>query len=145
MKTAAFRGILFTVIILTLVTCVSFPKTRFTIEELSGTQWVNNEYPESSSSHEAQITTDGKVRFYSSFFPNEQGWIGKLTITESWYDKKGDLWFKGTWKMEDTTPIDYWLSKISKSGTVWETCSSGAGYPVELNPVEYNNFIYYRQ
>ena len=145
MKTVAFRGIHFAVIILMLVTCASSPKTRFSIDEVAGTKWFNEEYPPSSGTDLAEITTDGMMKFYSSLLTNEPPWIGKFTIIENWYDEKGDLWFKSTWENKDVGPIAYFLCKISKSGTVWESCWSASGYPSELSPIEGEYSIYYRK
>lgn len=84
------------------------------------------------------------LKFYGSLFPNEQPYIGEFTITESWYDDEGDLWFKNTWGNKDLGGIEYFLNKISKSGTVWEGCWNGTSYPTEISPIEGECFVYYR-
>lgn len=145
MKIAVYRGILFAVTSFVLVTCVSTPKTKFAIEDLAGTTWFNEEYAPSSGSDKATITADGMMKFYSSMIAAEPPWIEKYTITESWYDNKGDLWFKNIWEEMDTGDKFYVLSRISKSGTVWEGCWRGSDYPTELSPIEGTYFIYFRQ
>ena len=132
------------VAILALATCMSTPRAKFSIEELSGTKWFNNEYPPSSGWDRAEITTDGIMKMHSSVISGT-AWTEKYTITESWHSKNGDLWFKNTWEEADTGEKYFVLSKISKSGTVWEFCSSGSGYPAELSPLEGDYTIYYRQ
>lgn len=85
------------------------------------------------------------MNFYSLTIPDEPPYRNKYTIAESWYDKKGDLWFKSAWVDPDTGEKWYLLAKINKSGTVWEGCWRGSGYPTELSALEGTYFIYNRQ
>jgi hypothetical protein len=129
--------------VVALAACVSTPKERFAIEEIAGTTWINTEYK--ACCGRAEITTAGMMNFYSLTMPDEPPYRNQYTITENWCDKKGDLWFKSAWVDPDTGEKWYLLSKINKSGTVWEGCWRGSGYPTELSVLEGTLFIYYRQ
>ena len=130
--------------ILALAICMTAPRAKFAIADLAGTKWFNNEYPPSSGWDRAEITTDGIMKMYSSVVSGNP-WTEKYTITESWHDRNGDLWFKNTWDEAGTGGKYFVLNKISKSGAVWEFCVSGSGYPAELSPLEGDYTIYYRE
>jgi hypothetical protein len=88
---------------------------------------------------------DGTCELYKKDTDTEPAWIWKYTVTDSWHDRKGNLWVKSTFVTEETGFSGYILSKYSKDGTAWENVWSAADYPAEMSPIAGTHSILYRQ
>jgi hypothetical protein len=145
MKAKYIRALLFTLLSISAIGCISTKRQYFTIDDLAGTTWVNTEYK--SQWVKIIVTNSSTMGLYGSSAAEKPEWIDKYEITDSWY-KGADLWFK--YKCSAHAEVEsnlnyYGLSRISKNGTVWENCRRGSGYPTALDPLEGELWIHYRQ
>ena len=121
--------------------CVTFSRRDFTIEELAGTTWINEEY---LSNVKVVVTHDNKWETYFSMSAEEPTWVETYEITDTWY-RGGDLWFRYTSVEKVSNKKWFGLSRISEAGSVWESCFRGSGYPTALDPLEGGLSIYFRK
>ncbi len=119
-------------------------------EELYGT-WLNSEYYVSGDTPWPPVKIiykpNGTFDYYEDV-GDQIHWWGTYTITDSWNDAEGNIWFKLTWKVPAISEvINYQLCKISNSGNVMERTNFNLDYPPEINPnsYRYGYWIYYRQ
>ncbi|MEE9580732.1 MAG: hypothetical protein V3V74_05410 [Nitrosomonadaceae bacterium] len=70
-----------------------------------------------------------------------------FTIVEKWSDSKGNVWYKTFNRGNAAIGIEFWITKISNTGTVYESVSNVGEFPTkdELNIDNFNYVIYYRQ
>ncbi len=133
------------VVILIFATIVLFAGKKVTIDVIYGT-WVNSEYNETGKDAKWIINPDGTYKAYRSEKDTDPAWTGNYTVTDSWHDRKGNLWIKRTF---DTVFLEDWigyeLSKYSNSGKVWEAVWQSSGYPTEISPLGGTYAIRYRQ
>jgi hypothetical protein len=133
------------VVILIFATIVLFAGKKVTKDVIYGT-WVNSEYNETGKEAKWIINPDGTYEAYLSEKDTEPIWTGHFTITDSWHDRKGNLWVKSTFDDDDDADIIVSeLSKYSKDGTIWESVRSEGDYPTELSPIVGTHSILYRQ
>jgi hypothetical protein len=135
---------LISVIILLLATFVLFAGKKISIDETYG-KWVNSDYNEKGQMAKTINNPDGTCELYKKDTDTEPAWIWKYTVTDSWHDRKGNLWVKSTFVTEETGFSGYILSKYSKDGTAWENVWSAADYPAEMSPIAGTHSILYRQ
>jgi len=133
---------LLSVIILLLVFSLSFAGDKITIEDTYGT-WINSDYNEVYKPAKSIYHSDGTYELYSKVTDTKPAVTGKNTITDSWYDKEGNLLIKNIWVEVGST--GYGIIKCSDSGKVREYVWSGADYPDEVSPIAGNYWIQYRQ
>ncbi len=133
------------VVILIFATFVLSAGKKISIEETYGT-WINSEYNEKGIEALVVMTSDGKIARYNSEKDTDPLWTGNYTVTDSWYDRKGNLWIKRTFDSDTHDDfIGYELSKYSNSGKVWEAVWQSSGYPTEMSPIAGTYEIRYRQ
>ncbi len=140
MKTRA----LILVVILIFATIVLFAGKKISIEETYGT-WVNSDYNEKGQWAKIIINPDGTYALYNKDTDTEPAWPGKYTVTDSWHDRKGNLWVKSTFVNDIDYASAYILEKISKDGLTMEWVWSMADYPTEMSPIGGTHAIRYRQ
>ena len=74
---------------------------------------------------------------------------GKLTfiIVEKWSDSKGNVWYKTFKRYNAAILNEFWITKISNNGTVYESVYNVGEFPTkdELNVDHFNYLIYYHQ
>jgi hypothetical protein len=106
---------------------------------LSGT-WVIKEKVGALSRDMQKIIVDptGILLFYPPKRDTKPSRIGYLTITETWTDSEGVIWYKGIYG------INYVLGFINESKNTWGWCRHRHAYPIEWNASE-GHYIYYRQ
>ena len=139
-------------VILVFASCVSTQTANLTIEDLVGT-WINEEYAEIGVSYSAKevVSSDGVLKTYDKLTDTKQRNAYKLAIDESWYDEKGDIWFKCVWERigataeVDTIDFYYSLNRLSNSGTVWECCWKASDYPTELSQLAGGFTVHFQQ
>ena len=132
------------VIIFLVVISVLFAGKKISIEETYGT-WVNSDYNEKGQWAKVINNPDGTYALYNKDTETEPAWTGKYTVTDSWHDRKGNLWVKSTFVTDETGFSGYELSKYSKDGTTWENVWSAGDYPAEMSPIAGTHSILYRQ
>ncbi len=132
------------VVILIFATFVLFAGKKVTIDVIYGT-WVNSDYNEKGQF--AKLITDpaGTYEWYSKDTDTEPAWNSKYTVTDSWHDRKGNLWVKNTFVTDEIGFSAYVLSKYSKDGTTWENVWSAGDYPAEMSPIAGTHSILYRE
>jgi hypothetical protein len=143
MKAKYIRGLLFTLLSISAIGCISIKRQSFTIKDLAGTTWANTEY-KSRQWVKIKITNSSTWEMYGSIAAEKPEYIDRYEITDSWH-RGGDLWFRYKCLQVGGDEKYYGLSRISKNGTVWENCWRGSGYPTELDPLEGELWIHYRQ
>jgi hypothetical protein len=114
---------------------------RDIFKELSGT-WVNEDYLGTWMYYEQKliIYPDGKHEYYpltTDTNPTRQGYF--LTITETWTDSEGVIWYKSILERDETV---YVLGKISNSGNKWEWIGDGIEIPIEWDTSK-TRYVYY--
>ncbi len=152
MKIVVYGGIICATMLLIFANCITTQKANLSTEDLAGT-WLNEEYNTIESYHNPKrvVTADGVAKGYDKIADKEPESAFKISIVESWYDEKGDIWFKCVWENigpeaeVDTTPLAYALNKLSGSGTVWEGCWQGSDYPTELSQIAGGYTTHFRQ
>ncbi len=132
------------VIILLFTVSVSFAGGKISIEDTYGT-WVNADYNEKGQFAKVINNPDGTYEMYNKDTDTEPVWKDKYTVTDSWHDRKGNLWVKSTFVNDVTGLTGYKLSKYSKDGTTWENVWSAGDYPAEMSPIAGTHSILYRQ
>jgi hypothetical protein len=139
------------VIVLLFALFVSFAGDKISIEDIYGT-WVNSDYNENAYMGKAIEHPDGTYELFNKVTDTEPAWTRKEIITDSWYDKEGNLWISYTFEeIYLYTVVDlpdfsgYGLYKFSDSGKVRENVWAQADYPDEMSPIGGNYSIHYRQ
>ena len=119
-------------------------------EELYGT-WVNQDYEESYAA-KIVVKPDGTWDEYTLSNSNSPFAVTEYAITDKWTDSEGNIWYKFLEIHQDVKVLQnpdtyYILSKIDKSGNIWEMLWASIDYPTEFDPddVRYNYRIRYRQ
>ena len=82
-------------IVLFLAVSLSFGEDKISIDDIYGT-WVNPDYNEKGQYAKIINNPDGTYEWYSKDTDTEPAWTGQHTITDSWHDRKGNLWVKST-------------------------------------------------
>ena len=136
--------ILLLVLMLLFGISVSFAGDKITIEDTYGT-WINSDYNEKYGRAKEIHHPDGTSEWYGKITNTEPGYTLKYTITDSWYDKEGNLWITYTWFSIEEGTSGYIIHKFSDSGKVREKVSSSQDYPDEMSPIAGNYSILYRQ
>ena len=130
------------VIILLLLFSLSFAGDKITIEDTYGT-WINSDYNEVYKPAKSIYHSDGTYELYSKVTDTKPAVTGKNTITDSWYDKEGNLLIKNIWVEVGST--GYGIIKCSDSGKVWEHVEISGDFPTEMDENHTQYHIYYRQ
>jgi len=117
-------------------------------EELFGT-WVNPDYDASWIYAKVVIKPDGTWEEYSLTYSDRPIYKGEYTIADKWTDSDGYIFYKNSITRIDKESYRtyYIMSKIDKTGNVYEDLWSTVEMPTEFNPDNklYNHRIYYRQ
>ena len=122
-------------------------------EELYGT-WVNPEYENSKvyTAPKIVVKPDGTFDEYALINSDRVVSVLEYTITDKWTDSEGNTWYKLLEIHTDSKVIQnpdtyYVLSRIDKTGNIWEMLWASIDYPAEFEPdnVLYNYRIRYRQ
>ena len=119
-------------------------------EVLYGT-WINEEY-EGGGNAKLIIHADGTQKWYLDIEDTREQWTEKCSITETWNDTDGTIWYKIKVSEAGSGAIvqdyeSYYTMKISHSGKVLEFSWSSTNFPpvVEPDNLRYNYAIFYRQ
>ena len=154
MKTRTYVSILILIFVVLIIVggCATAKKAYVAKEdeELYGT-WVNPEYDEESHVAKKVIKHDGTWDEYAMSNSNRPLGTGEYTIIDKWTDSEGNIWYKIISTFFDEKSIQrsntyYYLSKIDKTGNVYELLFSSTDYPTEFDPdnLRYNYRIHYR-
>ena len=130
------------IIILLLLTSLSFADARITAQDTYGT-WSNSDYNVKAPYAKIIVNPDGSIKRFQTVTDTEPKCQGTYTVNDNWYDSTGNLWIKFDYKTTGGRTFHV-LSKHSESGTVWEWVSSEIKYPTEMSPIAGNYAIYYR-
>jgi hypothetical protein len=133
------------------VGCISEGAVLANLSSYIGTTWANKDYPSGREDIKMVVAQDNVIDLYDSLYSTSPKLNEMITITKSWTDSYGDLWFDAVTTRKRITTPDYTgpkafeLNKISKSGTVWEITSSQTEYPHEMGFSGGGYSIRYRQ
>jgi len=152
MKTRSLVSILILVLALLIIagSCATGKKAYIAKEdeELFGT-WVNPDYDASWIYAKIVIKPDGIWEEYSLTYSDRPIYKGEYTITDKWTDSDGYTFYKNiiTGIDKEYHRLYNVLSKIDKTGNVYEDLWSTIEMPPEFDPDNklYNHRIYYRQ
>ena len=133
------------VILFCVAVSLSFAVDKISIDDVFGT-WVNSDYNDELWKAGKKVTNpDGTDLAYGKETDTEPAWKTEFTIIDSWHDKEGNLFVKGTFVIKEENKSGYYLDKLSNAGKVKETVWSQADYPDEVSPIGGIYEIYYRQ
>ena len=116
-------------------------------EELFGT-WINTEYDETLLMSKVVIEPDGSWDEYKMSSGDEKYFKCEYTVKEKWTDSDGNTLYKIIIKSIGSDYVPYYvISKINKTGDVYEDLVSNLDMPEEFDPDDMllHYRIYYRQ
>jgi hypothetical protein len=111
--------------------------------------WTNPDYDETGILSKIVVKSEGTWYEYSRSSNDIPAFKGEYTINEKWTDSEGNILYKTIVTLigaEHYRPY-YILSKIDKTGNIYEDLWTTVHMPTDFNPdnVLYNYRIYYRQ
>ena len=116
-------------------------------EELYGT-WINTDYDETNKYAKIEMKSDGTWYEYKMSDDDIPIFKCEYTITDKWTDSNRNTYYKIIVTHIDTDYVPFYIiSKINKTGNVYEDLVSNLNMPTEFDPdnLMYHYRIYYRQ
>jgi hypothetical protein len=132
-------------VLIILCSCLTGCRSRPDLTDLVGT-WINSEY-DRTGENEAKMTVDadGKELVYYKIADKEPAHTGRIAVTESWHDFRGNAWLKVVCTFDDIGIKLYGLTRLGNHGREWEGCYSQVRFPSKLTPIEGEHEIHFRQ
>ena len=123
--------------------CFYIPKSN---EEIYGT-WINEDLIPQKIGQKRIYYYWSYGETYRELSSETPAMKWTFTIVNKWKDSEGNVWYKYFIRDNEFIYIEYWITKISNNGTVFESVCNVGEFPTvdELNDDHFNYCIRYRQ
>ncbi len=148
MKTKSLVSILILVLAVLIIagSCATEKKMIKESDELYGT-WVNEDYKRKNNDSKIIYKSEGIIERYIEVPEEYLQAQGTFFIKNKWEDTEGNIWYNAqcNWEWGKQKFNEFYLIRLSKSGTIYEEIYHSRKYPTEIDSNDLTYRIYYRQ